>query len=52
MLMASYEREILIEALKNARGNVARASRMLGTTTRIISYRTQKLQIDPKHYKR
>ncbi len=52
MLMASYEREILIEALKNARGNVARASRMLGTTTRIISYRTQKLQIDPKHYKK
>ncbi len=51
-LMASYEREILVEALKNARGNVARASRMLGTTTRIISYRTQKLQIDPKYYKR
>ncbi|MBT4499536.1 MAG: sigma 54-interacting transcriptional regulator [Gemmatimonadetes bacterium] len=52
MLMASYEREILIEALKNARGNMARAARVLGTTTRIFTYRVKKLEIEPRHYKK
>ena len=52
MLMESYEREILIEALKNARGNMARAARLLGTTSRIFTYRTQKLGITPRQYKK
>ncbi len=51
-LMQAYEREILIEALKNARGNMAKAARILGTTTRILSYRIQKLHINPKQYKK
>ncbi len=51
MLMASYEREVLGEALKNARGNIAKAARLLGTTPRILSYRAGKLEIDPKQYK-
>ena len=34
-LVSSYEREILVEALKNAKGNMAKAARVLGTTTRI-----------------
>ena len=49
-LMHAYEREILVEALKNARGNMAKAARILGTTTRIISYRIHKLSIDPKQH--
>ena len=51
MMMGSYEREILVEALKNGRGNMAKAARLLGTTTRIFSYRCQKLGIEPKQYK-
>ena len=51
-LMQAYEREILVEALKNARGNMAKAARILGTTTRIISYRIQKLGIHPKQHKK
>ena len=30
--MSSYEREILVEALKSTRGNMAKAARALGTT--------------------
>ena len=52
VLMQAYEREILVEALKNARGNMAKAARILGTTTRILSYRLQKLDIDPKPHKK
>jgi Nif-specific regulatory protein len=51
-LVRSYEREILVEALKNAKGNMAKAARVLGTTTRILSYRIQKLNIDPKQFKK
>ena len=51
VLMQAYEREILVEAVKNSRGNMAKASRLLGTTTRILSYRLQKLNIDPKQHR-
>ena len=51
MMMGSYEREILVEALKSTRGNMARAARALGTTARIFSYRTRKLEIDPRDYR-
>jgi Nif-specific regulatory protein len=40
--MMSYEREILIEAVKNAQGNQAKAARTLGTTPRILSYRLRR----------
>jgi Nif-specific regulatory protein len=50
-MMGAYEREILVEALKNARGSVAKAARLLGTTTRIFAYRGKKLGIDPKQYR-
>ncbi len=50
-LMGAYEREILVEALKNARGNVAGAARRLGTTPRIFAYRLSRLDIDPKSYR-
>ena len=51
-LMQAYEREILVEALKNTHGNMAKAARILGTTTRIISYRIEKLGIHPKQHKK
>ena len=51
VMMGSYEREILAEALKNSRGNMARAARLLGTTPRIFTYRSRKLGIEPKQYR-
>ncbi len=41
-LMMTYEREILLEAIKNAGGNQAKAARALETTPRILSYRLKK----------
>ena len=52
VMMALYEREILTEALKNARGNVSKAARLLHTTHRIVSYRCRKLGVDWKRYLR
>jgi Nif-specific regulatory protein len=47
----SYEKEIIQDALKSTRGNKARAARLLDTTERIISYKIQNYQIDPKRFK-
>jgi Nif-specific regulatory protein len=41
-LMMAYEREILIEAMKNASGNQSQAARVLGTTPRILGYRLRR----------
>ena len=41
-MLMGYEREILLEAIKNAGGNQARAARALSTTPRILSYRLKK----------
>ncbi len=50
-MVASFERELIVEALKNNKGNVAAARRALKTTTRIIHYKIKQLSIDPKNYK-
>ncbi len=50
-MVASYEREIIVDALKTHRGNCAAAARALKTTQRIFNYRVKKLAIDPKRYK-
>lgn len=52
LMMSSYEREIIVEALKNTKGNMARAARLLGTTARIFTYRVNKLDIAPRHYRK
>jgi Nif-specific regulatory protein len=41
-VMMAYEREILIEAIKNANGNQSQAARALGTTPRILGYRLRR----------
>lgn len=47
-LVSSFEREVIVEALKYCRGNVAAAARRLNTTERILHYRIEKLGINPK----
>jgi len=41
-MMMAHEREILVEALKDANGNQAQAARALETTPRIFAYRLRK----------
>ena len=50
-MVESYEKEIIIDALKKHRGNAAATARYLNTTQRIINYRIQKLGINPDNYK-
>jgi len=50
-MIESYEKEIIIDALKKHRGNAAATARYLNTTQRIINYRIQKLGINPDDYK-
>ena len=51
VLLASYEREIMIDALKQHSGNCAAAARYLQTTARIFNYRARKLRINPDDFK-
>lgn len=50
-LVESYEKEIIIDALKKHRGNAAASARHLNTTQRIINYRIKKLGVHPEKYK-
>jgi Nif-specific regulatory protein len=49
--MAGYEKDLIQDALKSARGNRARAARLLRTTERIFNYKVRKLGIDWKRFK-
>ena len=50
-LVETYEREILVDALKKHRGNAAAAARFLQTTARIMNYRIRQLGIEPRSYR-
>ncbi len=49
--VASYEKELIQDALKSTRGNRAQAARLLHTTERIIGYKISKYTIDPERFK-
>ncbi|MBE6414325.1 MAG: GAF domain-containing protein [Verrucomicrobiaceae bacterium] len=50
-LVGNFEREIIINALKNNNGNAAATAKYLKTTPRIILYKMKKLNIEPSLYK-
>lgn len=50
-LVNSYERELIVEALKVNKGNVSAAARALNLTIRILNYKIRKLNIMPEWYK-
>ena len=50
-LLEAVEREALADALKSARGNRAKAARLLLTTERIFNYRVRKYGIDWRRFK-
>ncbi|MEW6221025.1 MAG: sigma 54-interacting transcriptional regulator [Thermodesulfobacteriota bacterium] len=47
----AFERELIIDALKEARGNQTRAATILDTSLRIINYKIHKYAIDPGLFK-
>jgi Nif-specific regulatory protein len=46
-----YEKDLILDALKSARGNCAQAARLLDTTERIIGYKIRKYRIDPQRFR-
>ena len=49
--VANLEKEMLIDALKNTRGNVTAAAEILKATVRIFSYKAAKYDIDYRQYR-
>ena len=47
----AFERDILQDALKSARGNRAKAARLLQTTSRVFNYKVKKYGIDWKRFR-
>jgi Nif-specific regulatory protein len=47
----AYERELIIDGLKRAKGNQTRAAKILDTSLRIINYKIHKYGIEPRHYR-
>ena len=49
--IASYEKDLVQDALKTTRGNRAKAARLLSTTERILNYKVRKYAIDSDRFK-
>jgi Nif-specific regulatory protein len=49
--VASLEKEMIIDALKNTRGNITTAAEILKTTVRKFAYKAQKYGVDYKSYR-
>ena len=49
--VARLEREMIIDALKNTRGNISVAARILETTVRKFAYKAHKCGVDYKNYR-
>jgi Nif-specific regulatory protein len=49
--VAKLEKEMIIDALKNTRGNITLATKILQTTVRKFAYKAQKYGVDYKNYR-
>jgi Nif-specific regulatory protein len=50
--IAAYEKDLIQDALKTARGNRAKAARLLSTTGRILNYKVRQLGIDWRRFRK
>jgi len=50
-VVETQERALIINALKETRGNQSKAAKLLGTTKRITQYKIQKFGIDPWQFR-
>lgn len=48
--LGKVEKDLIIDALKSSRGNMAQAARILGITERIMGLRVSKYRINPKRF--
>jgi Nif-specific regulatory protein len=51
-LVAAYEMELIVDALKDAGGNQTKAADLLGTTKRVIQYKVMRYGIDYLKFRR
>ncbi len=49
--VGAFEKDLILDALKIARGNKARAARLLETTERILGYKVAKYNVDPTRFR-
>ncbi len=49
--VANLEREMIIDALKNTRGNITAAADILKTTVRKFAYKAKKYGVSYAHYR-
>jgi len=49
--VTAYEKDLIQDALKSSRGNIARSARLLDTTERIIGYKIRRLGIQIERFK-
>jgi Nif-specific regulatory protein len=50
--IASYEKDLIQDALKTTRGNCSRAARLLSTTERVLNYKVKKYGIDCARFRK
>jgi Nif-specific regulatory protein len=50
-ILAGVERDLIADALKSSRGNMAQAARLLSATERIIRYKVKKYRLNPRRYR-
>ena len=51
-MLESMERELILDSLKSSKGNMAKASRDLGLTERVMGLRARKYHLDPKNFRK
>ena len=49
--LSTFEKDLIIDALKTARGNMTEAARLLNTSERVVGLRVKKYRINPKQYR-
>ena len=50
--VGTYERDIILDALKSTRGNRKKAAKLLDTTERILGYKVKRYGIDAERFRR
>jgi Nif-specific regulatory protein len=50
--IASYEKDLIQDALKTTRGNCRKAARLLNATERILNYKVKKFAIDCQRFRK
>jgi len=50
--VASYEKDLIQDALKSTRGNRRKAARLLGSTERVVNYKVKRYGIDCRRFRK